>query len=99
MPRGGCRQGSGAKPKWKSGKTTTIRVPEKLAPQILSIARDIDAGHLVSKSPLFTIDLSSLNVPSLSGRHFVFVEDLLKLGYDIEPLSLAKKVRNQVLKK
>ena len=39
---GGARTGSGNKPKWKSGKTTAIRVPEILSDKILALARTWD---------------------------------------------------------
>lgn len=42
---GGARPGTGNpefKPKWKSGKTTVIRVPEAIADEVLAIARQID---------------------------------------------------------
>ena len=39
---GGTRTGSGNKPKWKSGKTTAIRVPEILSEKILALARTWD---------------------------------------------------------
>lgn len=42
---GGSRPGAGNpgfKPKWKSGKTTVIRVPEAIADEVLSVARQID---------------------------------------------------------
>ena len=39
---GGARTGAGNKPKWKSGKTTAIRVPEILSEKILALARTWD---------------------------------------------------------
>lgn len=39
----GAGNGQGRKPKWKSGKTIAIRVPEKLAPKLLDLARQWDA--------------------------------------------------------
>lgn len=39
---GGARTGSGNKSKWKSGKTTAIRVPEILSEKILALARTWD---------------------------------------------------------
>ena len=38
------------KPKWKSGKTTVIRVPEAIADEVLSVARQIDEGKAVTLS-------------------------------------------------
>ena len=43
---GGARTGSGNKPKWKSGKTTAIRVPEILSDKILALARTWDEDQL-----------------------------------------------------
>jgi hypothetical protein len=99
MPRGGKREGSGPKSNWKHGKTKTIRVPISLADDILNIARRLDGQQAVDSSG-FTqvIDLSSINIPTIRGKSFVFLEDLMKLGYEIEPLDLAKKIRNQSLK-
>jgi hypothetical protein len=99
MPRGGKREGSGPKSNWKNGKTKTIRVPISLADDILNIARRLDRQQPVRSSG-FTqvIDLSSINIPTLRGKSFVFLEDLMKLGYEIQPLHLAEKVRKQLLK-
>ena len=46
MPRGGARPNSGPPPSWKHGRTTTIRVPGKLAVQIVQLARQLDEGKL-----------------------------------------------------
>jgi hypothetical protein len=99
MPRGGKREGSGPKSNWKHGKTKTIRVPISLADDILNIARRLDEQASVEFSG-FTqvIDLSSVNIPTIRGKSFVFLEELMKLGYEIEPLDLAIKVRRQSLK-
>jgi hypothetical protein len=99
MPRGGKREGSGPKPTWKSGRTRTIRVPEVLADQILDIARLLDEGSLEQSSrSACLINLSSVNIPTIRNRKFVFIEDLIKLGYAVEPVSLAESVRHQSLK-
>ncbi len=51
MPRGGLRPGAGGslehliKPKWKSGPTQTIRVPQTLTKQLLDYAHKLDAGE------------------------------------------------------
>lgn len=98
MPRGGKRQGSGAKSNWKHGKTKTIRVPVSLADVILDIARKLDNGESVKSSGFSqSIDLSTVNIPTIRGKSFVFLEELMKLGYEIEPLSLAERVRDQSL--
>ena len=51
MPKGGIRPRSSdgslahlLQPKWKQGKTRTIRVPKVLAEQLLEIAHHLDAG-------------------------------------------------------
>jgi hypothetical protein len=56
---GGARPGAGNpefKPKWKSGKTTVIRVPEAIADQVLAAARQIDEGGAVTLSSNETAD-------------------------------------------
>lgn len=57
MPRGGARKGAGKKSTWKSGckfsETKLIRVPERLADQLLEIAHKLDEGldiEIVTKS-------------------------------------------------
>lgn len=50
---GGARSGAGNpefKPKWKSGKTMVIRVPEAIADEVLAVARQIDEGKAVTQS-------------------------------------------------
>ncbi len=60
MPRGGARPNSGPDSSWKHGKTSTIRVPLAIAPQILQYARALDSGELPSPETLQTaIDLFS----------------------------------------
>ena len=89
MPRGGKREGSGPKSTWKSGKTKTIRVPEAFADQVLDITRRLDKGLLDQPSShACLINLSSLNIPTIRNRKFVFIEDLIKLGYTVEPVTL-----------
>lgn len=36
--------GEYTKPKWKSGKTTAIRIPEKIKDEVLEFARKLDEG-------------------------------------------------------
>ncbi len=54
MPKGGIRPRSSdgsldhlLKPKWKQGKTRTIRVPHVLADQLLDIAHHLDSGGAI----------------------------------------------------
>lgn len=78
MGRGGYRQGSGAKPKWKSGETTTIRVPVALADRIIGIARKLDDGKSIDCDTKPKLDLTQLKVYKLHGRDVVRVDDLTK---------------------
>jgi hypothetical protein len=97
MAKGGKREGSGAKPKWKHGKTTVIRVPIAIADEILDFARKLDSGHdLMFNTQFYGLDLSLLNVPQIRNKRFVFLQDILKLGYEIYPLSLAEDVRKEI---
>lgn len=60
---GGTRPGAGNpefKPKWKSGKTTVVRVPESIAEQVLAVARQIDEGGAVTLSSEPSVDSSTL---------------------------------------
>lgn len=53
MPRGGLRAAANGslehliKPKWKSGATQTIRVPQVLAKQLLDYAHRLDRGDAI----------------------------------------------------
>ena len=97
MPRGGSRKGAGAKPKWNHGKTTVIRVPHALAEEILSFAQKLDqrtALELDTKSKV--IDLQGVLVPTINSKRFVFLQDVLRLGYEIYPLELAQQVRQEI---
>ena len=44
------------KPKWKSGKTRTIRVPIAIADRVLEVAHQIDEDISLDTSELLTID-------------------------------------------
>lgn len=93
MARGGVRLNAGAKAKWKHGKTKTIRVPEVLVPQILEYSKKLDDQEvLVFSETSKVLNLSGISVYALSGKKFVYVSDLIKLGYDIKPHRLALAV-------
>lgn len=109
MPRGGKREGAGAKFKWKHGKTKTIRVPVELAEQVLELARKLDNGEvLVSQSKESScidydteskaIDLTGISLVGVSGQMGVRLSDLMLKGYEIYPLHLADFVRRSFLK-
>jgi hypothetical protein len=99
MPRGGSRERAGRKSKWNHGRTKMIRVPESLAESILEIAHKLDEQESIGfESNSYSVDLSTLNIPTIRGKRFVFLQDLLRLGYEIKPLSLAENVRKELLK-
>lgn len=45
--RGGMRPGAGRKSAWQSGATKTIRVPEALEEELLSLGKHLDRGQAV----------------------------------------------------
>lgn len=47
-PKGNPQNLKSYRPKWKSGKTQTIRVPIVIAPLVLEAAREIDNNHNIS---------------------------------------------------
>ncbi len=97
MPRGGRREGAGGKPTWKNGKTKTIRVPVVLAEEILRIARQLDEkGTIEYDTESKVIDLSEIMVPEIRGKRFVFLSDLLKIGYEVHPLKWAEIARAEL---
>ena len=55
---GGYREGSGQKPKWKSGETKPLRLPVKLHNEILEYARLLDSGEY-TRAELLSCDISS----------------------------------------
>jgi hypothetical protein len=98
MARGGARKGAGRKSKWRNEKTKMIRVPEVLADQLLDIARKLDSGEIIDfASNSYTVDLSDLVIPQIRGKRFVFLQDLLRQGYRIQPIELVKSVRKEFL--
>jgi hypothetical protein len=113
MGRGGVRSNSGAKGKWKHGKTKLIRVPEDLADQILEFAHKLDEGAniesetepktdsslvLDSVSESKVLDLSGISVATLKDRTFVFLDNLLKSGYVLKPETLNDRVLTEIYK-
>lgn len=94
MPRGGKRPGAGSKPTWKNGKTKTIRVPIAIAEEVLELAKELDEKGVIERdTDSKVLDLSGIIAPEIRGRRFVFLDDLLKAGYEIHPLKLAEVVR------
>ncbi len=107
MPRGGYRSGSGGISSWKHGKTKTIRVPIVLAERLTEIARVLDEGgqitvasssfDLVTESKV--LDLSGITVTHARGEIAVRLEDLVRLGYEIKPDTLAQMVQARIRRK
>lgn len=61
MSRGGYREKAGRKSGWVNTQTTTIRVPEIFASQLLSIAKKLDSGdNLDLDSNLRTVSLDQV---------------------------------------
>lgn len=111
MPRGGARAGAGGRFKWKHGKTKNIRVPEVLEQQILEYARNLDSGGIIEHEtqskvvtgipvtqdePLKVVDFSGISIYRYQEKSFVFLQDLIKLGYEIEPKLLADRVLEEI---
>ena len=103
MAKGGRREGAGAKPSWKHGKTKTIRVPIVLADEILAIARELDNnGQLESDTESncsSVIDLSGVPIKAVSGGMAVMLSDLVKKGYRLFPGRIDDVVRQAMKKK
>lgn len=107
MVRGGLRKGAGGVSTWKSGKTKTIRVPEALADELLKIARAMDAGErFVAESQALsepvteskTLDLTGISVRQQNGIIAIYLEDLVKAGYNLKPHKLAVMVEARIRK-
>jgi hypothetical protein len=97
MPRGGYREGSGAKSTWLSGETVVIRVPKSLSDEVLRLTRLLDEGKTVddvTKSKY--LDLSGVTIRNVDSKSAVFLEDLLNKDFKIRPLSLVDKIRKQI---
>jgi hypothetical protein len=101
MAKGGRREGAGGVSSWKHGKTKTIRVPIDLADEILKVARDMDEGKIVpTASQQYSdavteskvLDLARISIRQVNGVIAVYLEDLVKAGYKLQPSSLAAMV-------
>jgi hypothetical protein len=103
MGRGGLRVGAGSKPAWKNGKTKTIRVPEVLADKIMEYAKNLDDGEIIeSVSESKIINLSGIPLKTYNGKLVVYLEDLVKAGFEILPSTLGdmfKAILRQRLEK
>ncbi len=95
--RGGKREGAGRKSKWRHGKTTTIRVPESLAIQVLQLARQLDSGiQFDSVADSKTIDLAGIPIRHLDEQPVVALKDPLRKGFKIRPLKLVDSLRKEM---
>lgn len=105
MTRGGTRLNSGAKGKWKHGKTKLIRVPEVLVEEILEYAHKLDESaniesvteSKIDSSLVFdsvteskTLNLSGVSIRVCNGKSAVLLEDLVKVGYTLYPERLGQ---------
>lgn len=91
MARGGYRENAGRKSKWRSGKTKMIRVPIKLADQLLEIAYRLDQDtDIENESKTKDIDLAGVPLIVVNGKKGVALVDLVKAGYNLKPATLAK---------
>ena len=106
MSRGGKRKGAGGVSTWNSGKTKVIRVPIALAEQVLSMARQLDSSDAMFEpvttsniAPPRVIDLSGVSVTHANGEIAVKLEDLVALGFQIQPSSLAVMVDARIRRK
>jgi hypothetical protein len=111
MTRGGKRVGAGSKPKWNSGKTKTIRVPEALADRALEIIQSLDndesltiVHHDEKKSIIDSdteskiIDLSGVTLRQVNGVLSVYLEDLALIGYRFKPERITHLVEARLQK-
>jgi hypothetical protein len=101
MPRGGRREGAGSKPTWKHGKTKTVRVPEALADKILGIAKVLDDTESIDLQDLGyapeevkVIDLTGVAIHAHTHGAFVYLSDLIRIGYTIKPERLVRNLRS-----
>jgi hypothetical protein len=99
MVRGGKRTGSGGKFKWNLGKTKVIRVPEAIADQVLALAGELDqSGYIDHVTSSKVVDLSGISVSTINGNSYIFLKDLLFMGYEIKPDKLAEKIISEAYK-
>lgn len=87
---GGYRPGAGQKPKWNSGATATVRVPEKLIPDVLWYARLIDGQfpNGLQASDCLSCNIDSVTLSSdLSGRLEEVVQERDRLDKECHELA------------
>ncbi len=79
MPRGGFREKAGRKSTWKSGcsfaQTKLIRVPAKIADQVLEFAHNLDSGSILdseTNSESTSIPDLQVEIKEIPGQLFLF---------------------------
>lgn len=95
MPRGGLRPAANGslehliKPKWRSGPTQTIRVPQALAKQLLDYAHRLDDGEAVVVLQGNTEDLiSRSNLAKILLERCEYLEQLGR-GTEVQEQAIA----------
>ena len=97
MPRGGRREGAGGRFKWNHGKTKTVRVPIELADKILEYAQRLDDGVIIEhETPSKILNLSGMSLRQHNGVLSIYLEDLVKAGYELLPEKLYQIVRARI---
>jgi len=89
---GGYRPGSGLKPKWNSGSTTVIRVPEALTEPILAYARLIDGQF---PSGLQVADALSCHLPERSHESVTQSSKIEALELEVATLKTERDALDQ----
>lgn len=114
MPRGGKRVGAGVKSTWKHGKTKSVRIPIALADEVLRYARELDRNVVIERETesknLSTKDimereteskvtnLSGISIRQHEGAISIYLEDLVRAGYQIQPETVSKLVEARIQK-
>jgi hypothetical protein len=72
-------------------------VPIAIAEEVLKLAKELDEkGVIEPDTESKMLDLSGITVPEIRGKRFVFLSDLVRLGYEIHPLKLAEVIRGEL---
>ena len=92
MPKGGLRSTSW-KPTWKHGATKTIRVPIRLADQILQLAKLLDEGHNICFYSLVTGNIEHL--PLLDAQSKVIAAEALSTALEMKRIAMTKELKKR----
>ena len=88
MPKGGLRSTSW-KPTWKHGATKTIRVPIKLAEQILQLAKLLDEGHNPCLDSVVTGN--GEHIPLLDAQSKAIAAEALSTVLEMKRIAMTKE--------